>query len=82
MTQPIDILLLLDSYQLQKYRGAGSFVLPVDPKDKETWADSEHRLAYVNETTVIFKGVVEKRDKQWWQYMSRGYVTQWARMNP
>lgn len=70
------------SYQLQKYRGAGSFVLPVDPKDKETWADSEHRLAYVNETTVIFKGVVEKRDKQWWQYMSRGYVTQWARMNP
>ena len=69
MTQPIDILLLLDSYQLQKYRGAGLFVLPVDPKDKETWADSEHRLAYVNETTVIFKGVVEKRDKQWWQLL-------------
>ncbi|KAJ7002319.1 glycosyltransferase family protein [Populus alba x Populus x berolinensis] len=39
------------SYQLQKYRNAGSFVLPVDPNDKETWGDSEHRLAYVSETT-------------------------------
>ncbi|GLJ49278.1 hypothetical protein SUGI_1041310 [Cryptomeria japonica] len=70
------------SYQLQKYRGGGSFVLPVDPKDKDTWADSEHRLAYVSETTVIFKDVIEVRDKQWWQYISRGYITQWARMYP
>ncbi|CAI0452985.1 unnamed protein product [Linum tenue] len=70
------------SYQLQKYRNAGSFVLPVDPKDKETWGDSEHRLAYVSETTVIFKDVVQVRDDQWWRAMSSGYVTQWAKMYP
>ncbi|CAN0898871.1 hypothetical protein LINGRAHAP2_LOCUS19946 [Linum grandiflorum] len=70
------------SYQLQKYRNAGSYVLPVDPKDKETWGDSEHRLAYVSETTVIFKDVVQVRDDQWWKAMSGGYVTQWAMMYP
>ncbi|KAL2471052.1 glycosyltransferase family protein 2 [Abeliophyllum distichum] len=70
------------SYQLQKYRDAGSFVLPVDPKDKETWGDSEHRLAYVSETTVIFKGIVQVRDDQWWKALSTGYVTQWAAMYP
>ncbi|CAI9776462.1 unnamed protein product [Fraxinus pennsylvanica] len=70
------------SYQLQKYRDAGSFVLPVDPKDKETWGDSEHRLAYVSETTVIFKGTVQVRDDQWWKALSTGYVTQWAAMYP
>uniref|UniRef100_A0A803M3J0 Glycosyltransferase family protein 2 n=1 Tax=Chenopodium quinoa TaxID=63459 RepID=A0A803M3J0_CHEQI len=70
------------SYQLQKYRNAGSFVLPVDPKDKETWGDSEHRLAYVSETTVIFKDVVQVRDDQWWRALSSGYVTQWAAMYP
>ncbi|KAJ6403309.1 hypothetical protein OIU84_015258 [Salix udensis] len=66
------------SYQLQKYRNAGSFVLPVDPNDKETWGDSEHRLAYVSETTVIFKDIVQIRDDQWWKALSAGYVTQWA----
>lgn len=70
------------SYQLQKYRDAGSFVLPVDPDDKETWGDSEHRLAYVSETTVIFKDIVQVRDDQWWKALSTGYVTQWAAMNP
>lgn len=70
------------SYQLQKYRDAGSFVLPVDPKDKESWGDSEHRLAYVSETTVIFKGTVQVRDDQWWKALSTGYVTQWAAMHP
>ncbi|KAL6953763.1 hypothetical protein U1Q18_033046 [Sarracenia purpurea var. burkii] len=70
------------SYQLQKYRNGGSFVLPVDPNDKETWGDSEHRLAYVSETTVIFKDVVEVRDDQWWKALSTGYVTQWASMHP
>ncbi|KAG8387658.1 hypothetical protein BUALT_Bualt02G0044300 [Buddleja alternifolia] len=70
------------SYQLQKYRNAGSFVLPVDPKDKETWGDSEHRLAYVSETTVIFKDIVQVRDDQWWKALSTGYVTQWAAMYP
>ncbi|KAL8167478.1 hypothetical protein V2J09_008977 [Rumex salicifolius] len=70
------------SYQLQKYRDAGSFVLPVDPKDKETWGDSEHRLAYVSETTVIFKDIVQVRDNQWWQALSSGYITQWAAMYP
>ena len=70
------------SYQLQKYRNAGSFVLPVDPKDKETWGDSEHRLAYVSETTVIFKDIVQVRDDQWWRALSSGYVTQWAAMHP
>lgn len=70
------------SYQLQKYRDAGSFVLPVDPNDKETWGDSEHRLAYVSETTVIFKDIVQVRDDQWWKALSTGYVTQWAAMNP
>ncbi|GFZ13125.1 glycosyltransferase family protein 2 [Actinidia rufa] len=70
------------SYQLQKYRNAGSFVLPVDPKDKETWGDSEHRLAYVSETTVIFKDIVQVRDDQWWKALSTGYITQWAAMNP
>ncbi|KAL5998343.1 hypothetical protein ACLOJK_009283 [Asimina triloba] len=68
------------SYQLQKYRNAGSFVLPVDPKDKETWGDSEHRLAYVSETTVIFKDVVQVRDEQWWRALSTGYITRWAAM--
>ncbi|XP_026665082.2 uncharacterized protein LOC103719835 [Phoenix dactylifera] len=70
------------SYQLQKYRNAGSFVLPVDPNDKETWGDSEHRLAYVSETTVIFKDIVQVRDDQWWRALSSGYVTQWAAMYP
>ncbi|KAG6472134.1 uncharacterized protein LOC122029049 [Zingiber officinale] len=70
------------SYQLQKYRNAGSYVLPVDPNDKETWGDSEHRLAYVSETTVIFKDVVQVRDDQWWRALSTGYVTQWAAMYP
>ncbi|PKA52082.1 hypothetical protein AXF42_Ash014019 [Apostasia shenzhenica] len=70
------------SYQLQKYRNAGSYVLPVDPNDKETWGDSEHRLAYVSETTVIFKDIVQVRDDQWWRALSTGYITQWAKMNP
>lgn len=70
------------SYQLQKYRNAGSFVVPVDPNDKETWGDSEHRLAYVSETTVIFKDIVQVRDDQWWKALSNGYVTQWAAMYP
>ncbi|XP_009631262.1 uncharacterized protein [Nicotiana tomentosiformis] len=70
------------SYQLQKYRNAGSFVLPVDPNDKETWGDSEHRLAYVSETTIIFKDVVQVRDDQWWRALSTGYITQWAAMYP
>ncbi|OWM84202.1 hypothetical protein CDL15_Pgr028194 [Punica granatum] len=70
------------SYQLQKYRNAGSFVLPVDPNDKETWGDSEHRLAYVSETTVIFKDIVQVRDDQWWRALSTGYITQWAAMYP
>ncbi|KAJ7547628.1 hypothetical protein O6H91_08G095800 [Diphasiastrum complanatum] len=70
------------SYQLQKYRDAGSFVVPVDPRDKDTWGDSEHRLAYVSETTVIHKNIVEIRDDQWWRSFSRGYVTQWAAMYP
>lgn len=72
----------LCSYQLQKYRNAGSFVLPVDLNDKETWGDSEHRLAYVSETTVIFKDIVQVRDDQWWKTLSTGYVTQWAAMYP
>ncbi|KAL9660186.1 hypothetical protein QQ045_024998 [Rhodiola kirilowii] len=70
------------SYTLQKYRNAGSYVLPVDAEDKETWGDSEHRLAYVSETTVIFKDIVQVRDDQWWKALSTGYVTQWAAMNP
>ncbi|KAK8581464.1 hypothetical protein V6N13_144490 [Hibiscus sabdariffa] len=70
------------SYQLQKYRNAGSFVLPVDSTDKETWGDSEHRLAYVSETTVIFKDIVQVRDEQWWRALTTGYVTQWAAMHP
>lgn len=70
------------SYQLQKYRNAGSFVLPADPNDKETWGDSEHRLAYVSETTVIFKDIVQVRDDQWWKALTTGYITQWAVMYP
>lgn len=70
------------SYQLQKYRNAGSFVVPVDAGDKETWGDSEHRLAYVSETTVIFKDIVQTRDDQWWKAFSTGYITQWAAMFP
>jgi hypothetical protein len=57
-------------------------VLPVDPNDKETWGDSEHRLAYVSETTVIFKDIVQVRDDQWWKALSASYVTQWAAMHP
>lgn len=37
----------------------GSYVVPVDPRNKETWGDSEHRLAYVSETTVIHKDIVQ-----------------------
>ncbi|GER27367.1 glycosyl transferase family 2 protein [Striga asiatica] len=70
------------SYQLQKYRDAGSFVLPVDPNNKDTWGDSEHRLAYMSETTVIFKDIVQVRDDQWWKALSTGYITQWAAMYP
>ncbi|XP_077229432.1 uncharacterized protein LOC143862295 isoform X2 [Tasmannia lanceolata] len=70
------------SYQLQKYRNAGSFVLPINPKDKETWGDGEHRLAYVSETTVIFTDIVQVRDDQWWRALSAGYITQWAAMHP
>lgn len=70
------------SYQLQKYRNAYSYVLPVDPSDKDTWGDSEHRLAYVSETTVIFKDIVQVRDDQWWRALASGYVTQWAQMYP
>jgi hypothetical protein len=70
------------SYQLQKYRDGGSFVVPVDPKDTDTWGDKEHRLAYVSETTVIHSHVVQVRDEQWWRTFSRGYVTQWAAMFP
>ncbi|KAJ7541363.1 hypothetical protein O6H91_10G056400 [Diphasiastrum complanatum] len=70
------------SYQLQKYHGISSFVVPVDPGDRATWGDREHRLAYVSETTVIRKDVVQIRDDQWWRAMSRGYVTQWATMHP
>lgn len=70
------------SYQLQKYRDAGSYVLPADPNDKETWGDSEHRLAYVSETTVIFKDIVQVRDDQWWRALSTGYITRWAVMYP
>ncbi|KAI5079568.1 hypothetical protein GOP47_0005047 [Adiantum capillus-veneris] len=70
------------SYQLQKYRDAGSFVVPVDQDDKDTWGDSEHRLAQISETTVIFKDIVQVRDDQWWRAFSRGYVTQWASMHP
>lgn len=47
------------SYQLQKYHGHGSFVVPIDPSDVETWGDKEHRLAQVAETTVIHKDIVE-----------------------
>lgn len=54
----------------------------MDANDKETWGDSEHRLAYVSETTVIFKDIVTVRDDQWWRALSAGYVTQWAAMNP
>lgn len=57
-------------------------MLPVDPKDKETWGDSEHRLAYVSETTVIFKDIVQVRDDQWWKALTTGYITQWAAMHP
>lgn len=57
-------------------------MVPVDAKDKETWGDSEHRLAYVSETTVIFKDIVQTRDDQWWKALSTGYVTQWAAMFP
>lgn len=78
----LNLFIFYYSYQLQKYRNAASFVLPVDPKDKETWGDSEHRLAYVSETTVIFKDIVQVRDDQWWKALSTGYVTQWAAMHP
>ncbi|KAE8688767.1 hypothetical protein F3Y22_tig00110956pilonHSYRG00167 [Hibiscus syriacus] len=75
-------VLNLCSYQLQKYRNAGSFVLPVDPTDKEASGDSEHRLAYVSETIEIFKDIVQVRDEQCWRALTTGYVTQWAAMHP
>ena len=56
--------------------------MPINPYDKDSWGDSEHRLAQIAETTVIFKNVVDVRDDQWWRAFSRGYVTQWAAMHP
>ncbi|KAI5079730.1 hypothetical protein GOP47_0005209 [Adiantum capillus-veneris] len=70
------------SYQLQKYREAASYIMPINPSDKDSWGDSEHRLAQIAETTVIFKNVVESRDEQWWRAFSKGYITQWAAMHP
>ncbi|KAJ7566100.1 hypothetical protein O6H91_02G087800 [Diphasiastrum complanatum] len=70
------------SYQLQKYRDAGSFVIPADRNDKDTWVDSHHNLAYISETTINHRNIVEIRDDQWWRAFSRGYVTQWASMYP
>ncbi|MCO5568708.1 hypothetical protein L7F22_022407 [Adiantum nelumboides] len=70
------------SYQLQKYREAKSYVMPINPTDKDSWGDCEHRLAQIAETTVIFKNVVQVRDEQWWRAFSKGYMTQWAAMNP
>jgi hypothetical protein len=52
------------SYQLQKYRDASTFVLPVDPNNKDTWGDSEHRLAQVAETTVIHRDIIQVRNPQ------------------
>lgn len=49
------------SYQLQKYRDAATYIVPLDPENNETWGDSEHRLAQIAETTVIHKNVVEVR---------------------
>nr|ABA95975.2 hypothetical protein LOC_Os12g08300 [Oryza sativa Japonica Group] len=49
---------------------------------KETWGDSKHRLAYLAETTVIFKDIVQMRDEQWWRALTSGYVTQWEAMHP
>lgn len=70
------------SYQLQKYRDVGSYVLPVDPLDNSTWGDGDHRLAYIAEATAIHKEVIRMRDEQWWRTVKRGYVTQWAVMEP
>ncbi|TVU25623.1 hypothetical protein EJB05_28126, partial [Eragrostis curvula] len=70
------------SYQLQKYVGAGSFVLPVDAADKATWGDTDHRLAYVFPTTSTSGDMVRARDEQWWRALTSGYVTQWAAMHP
>jgi len=35
------IAVLLCTYKLPKYINAESFVLPTDPRDKETWGDSD-----------------------------------------
>jgi hypothetical protein len=60
----------------------GSFVVPIDAGDRGTWADGEHRLAQISETTVIYKDVVAVRDEQWWRAVRRGFVTQWSAMRP
>ncbi|GFZ17886.1 glycosyltransferase family protein 2 [Actinidia rufa] len=62
------------SYQLQKYRNADSFVLPVDPKDKEKWGNSEHRLPYVSKTSVSYKNKVQVRDEQWSTVGKQAYI--------
>ena len=67
---------------MQKYRDVGSYVLPVDPSDNTTWGDGDHRLAYIAEATAIHKDVIRVRDDQWWRTVKRGYVTQWAVMEP
>ncbi|TVU39466.1 hypothetical protein EJB05_12886 [Eragrostis curvula] len=70
------------SHMLQKYAGAGSFVLPVDAADRATWGDTDHRLAYVHTTTATSKDMVRARDDQWWRALASGYVTRWAAMHP
>jgi hypothetical protein len=72
---------LAPSYQLQKYRDAGSFVVPIDPGDEDTWGDREHRLAQIAQSTSIYSDVVKVRDEQWWQAVRRGFVTRWADMH-
>lgn len=66
------------SLLLRKYAGVPSVVMPVDPDDKSTWADSAHRLAWIGATTTG-PGAKAKsgsntptRDRAWWLGVTRG----------
>lgn len=73
------------SLELRKYASVPSLVMPVEPDDKDTWADTAHRLAWL-EATTTGPGAAKKsgsntpaRDRAWWLGLSGGGSTRGLR---
>ncbi|KAG8470618.1 hypothetical protein KFE25_009039 [Diacronema lutheri] len=76
------------SLLLRKYAHVRSVVMPVQPDDKETWADTAHRLAWV-EASTTGPGAKAKsgsntpaRDRAWWLGLGGGGSTRGLREGP